>query len=351
MSFFSTLFRTSRNESVVLIHIAADSVAGAYVRYTGNDLPTILYSHREPIGHSDSGSAEPAMLRTLEVVATTLERDGTPALVRAAGSHAVTQVFVSIDAPWQETLVRSEQVTQEKDFVFTKRLVADTLQKATTVSSGRSPVEVAIVGTVLNGYETKDPYGKRVRHASIIILTSYTSQQVSDTVHSILQSLFHTKAIILSSGSSSRYQGIHAAFPHEGDGLVVDTIGSVPSSMLIRGNLLVATSEMRKDTAGAATIDPSGEEFRRAFGEIAKNFPLPRIVFLIARDEEMELMKKKLEAMKAGTLWLSENPLRIIPILTKTLAGLVRQGATMSTDLSLLLIALQYQHRSQGVSK
>ena len=97
MSFLDIFHKKEKHvESVVLIDIAADSVAGAYARYTEGENPTLLYTNRLPIEIRDVEPHEQAMLRALKTLGDGLIRDGAPILMRATGSGSVDSILISI---------------------------------------------------------------------------------------------------------------------------------------------------------------------------------------------------------------------------------------------------------------
>lgn len=343
MSFLSELFRGNQHaESVALIDIGTGSVAGAYVRYTEGEAPAMLYTRRMPIEIREDEPHERAMLRALGILGETLIREGAPALLRATGSGAAGTVFVSIDAPWQKTSVRTEYFEQKTPFTFTRRLVADALGKTRVVPPGQLLADESIIGTILNGYETHDPYGKTARRASVVILSSLIDGKVAKSILAILRGLFHTKSIVSIAGSSLRYQAMRAAFPHERDALIVDATGPMTSLALVRRDLLVDVVEvacLAADTA-AWLQKVSGE-----FAELAERFPLPRTIFLLAREPDIASLRKTLDEANLGTLWLSDNPPKIVSVQGSHLSGTVKQVTTAPPDLSLLLMALYWRHR------
>lgn len=342
MSFLRNLFHTTQKESVALINISASSITGAYARYVGKELPSVVYRCHLPIEAQAGEEHSQAMLRSLDQVGTLLDLEGIPALVRATGSHFVDEVLVALDFPWQETKVHIEDIANDNDFMFTKRLVAETLHKVAPPTSEKVFVDTTVMGTVLNGYEVQEPYGKKAKHVRFYILTSLVDQKVSETILSTMQNLYHTKRVRLISGASLRYQAMRYALPHERDALIVDATGSLPEVALVRKGLLVAVSETPE--VYATKSGPQAEDFMHRFADIAKNYPLPRTIFLLARDADIMAMKQALESINFRALWLSENRPKIAPILTNHLSGLIRQMTTASPDLPILLMALYHKH-------
>lgn len=340
MSFFNALSRRASAESVVLIDIGTSSVAGAYARYAEQEPPALLYTRRVPIEIRGDEPHGRAMLRALTILGDILIREGAPILARAAGSGTVDTVLVSIDAPWEETSVRTEHFERQIPFVFTKSLVAKALGKHSAALPEKLLVDESIIGTILNGYETANPYGKKAHRAAAIILTSFIERKIAESVLAILQQLYHTRHILPIAGSSLRYQAMRAAFPHERDALILDATGSLTSIMLMRRGLFTAISLVPNSaTDDRAWIRKVADEC----AEIARNYPLPRTIFLLAREPEIALLREKLDAAHLGSLWLSDNPPKIVSILASHIIGPIRHTTTASPDLLLLLMALYHQ--------
>lgn len=344
MSFSSTFFRSKHSESVVLVDIGTAAVAGAYVRYPEDDVPVILYTKRLPIEVRKDEPHETAMLRALQMLGETLIREGAPVLVRAAGNGRADTILVSIDAPWQETKVRTEDFEQKVPFVFTKSIVAEALKKNHVPVSGKLLADESIIGTVLNGYETRNPYGKKVHRASIIILTSLIDERIANDIATTLRSLYHTNHILHIVGSSLRYQAMRIAFPHERNALILDATGPLTSIALVRKNLLVTVIEMPENTSVAATDATWMQRIKDELTEIAKHFPLPRIIFLLGQESEITSLRATLDAAKLGELWLSDNPPNIVSVLASHISGTIKQAATTPPDLPLLFMTLFWQH-------
>jgi len=340
MSFFGNLFRNRKDKVVGLVDIGADSVAGAYVRHVAGTAPELLYSRRLPIELQEGEPHQDAMLRALDVLGEALVKEGIPALVRARAGTSVASVLVGVDAPWQQIKVHVERMEKDTGFTFTKRLIDEALLKAHPVETGENEIiaDASVIATVLNGYSVQNPYGKNVRSAVIVVLVSLIDRLVSDTIHSKLRDVFQTGQICLMAGSSLRYQALRIAFPHEQDALIVDAAGSEVEVALVRKGLLVSVSEIEgKSSEGGDTVE---DNFVSGFSEIAKSYPLPRMIFLLAREAEIDALKKRLERTDFGSLWLSGNPPTILPVLASHISGRVKQGATVVSDIPLLLMAL-----------
>lgn len=344
MSFITDLFRNEKKvESVILIDIGTSSVAGAYAQYVEGEMPVLLYTRRLPIEMRESEPRERAMLRALQILGEALIREGAPLLARATGTGSADAILVSIDAPWQSTSVHIEQFEQKTPFVFTKSLVTEELEKTSIIEPGKILADESIIGTILNGYETDNPYGKKVHRASVIVLTSLIDKKTAGSITSILRGLYHSTRILPIAGSSLRYQAMRSAFPHERDALILDATGPLMSIALVRRDLFVALVEI---TDSATTNDTWIDGVTKELSELAKHYPLPRTIFLLARESDSASLQKTLDAANLGKLWLSDNPPKIVSVLASHIVGLVRQATEASPDLLLLLMTLYFQHRA-----
>ncbi len=344
MNFFSNIFNSIRTESIVLIDISAGSVAGAYAHYTEGKTPSLLYTRRLPIEMREKEPHEKAMLRALEILSDALIREGAPVLARATGNGRADTILVSVDAPWQETKVRTEYFERKTPFAFTKRMVTAALEKTSVSTEGKVLADESIIGTILNGYETREPYGKKVHRASVVVLTSLIDEKVSAGIVGILRKLFHTKNILSIAGSSLRYQAMRTVFPHERNALILDAIGQLISVALVRKDLLVAVIEM--SDAVSTDVDSWVQKVIGEFIELAKEHPLPRTIFLLAQEQNSSSLEQALNAAKLGKLWLSDNPPKIVPVRAGHLTSLIRQVTTSPPDLPLLLMTLFWQHHT-----
>ena len=344
MSFLQNIFHKEekRTESVVLVDISTDSVAGAYAQYKEGETPALLYTRRLPIeAHADE-SPERAMFRALNILGKDLIREGAPALARVTGSGTAGTIIVSVGEPWQETSVRTEHFDADEPFTFTKNLVEKRLAETGVAPSEKLLADESIIGTILNGYATHNPYGQEAHRASVVVLTSLVERHTANGILATLQSLYHTKRIFPIASDSLHYQAIRAAFPHERDALIITAFGSVVSLALVRRGLLITTIDIPNISFENASW---ALEVINQCAEIAKQYPLPRTIFLLAREADLPSLRASLETPSLNALWLSNNPPRIIPVVSSHIVGLVRYVATTPPDLLLLLMALYFQYR------
>lgn len=336
-------FESSRRraQSVILVDIGAGAVAGGYA-YVAGASPTLAYSARVSIEAHAGEAAAAAMARALAELGNLLIREGAPELARLAGDARAESVLVAVNAPWQKTSIRTERFENMRPFIFTERMAVEAVERAGAPPSGMMPVDESVIATLLNGYETRRPYGKRAHRASIIILSSFIDTEIAERAGKALHALFHGRAVRSIAGSSLRYQTLSRIFAHERDAIILDARGPEIAVSLVRDGLLVAVSELQSGAPGAPGWM---HEVVSAFADLAKRYPLPHTIFLIADPADFDALKHLFADVKLGALWLSDNPPKVVPVLPAHLPGVtLAPGAT--NELVLMLMTLFWrQHR------
>lgn len=342
MGVFGNLFSFTKKlpRSVALLDVCAESVGGAYVLFIEGQVPQIVYATRIAIEAHDGEALETAMERTLAQLGEQLIREGAPVLLRVGGSGRADVVLASVSSPWQSVTVRTEHIEDNKKaFTFTRALVEKTLANAAKPPAGSVLADEMAMGTILNGYETHEPYGKRVNRASIIVLSAFVTERAGRAIAGVLRTLFHTKDIILSAGAALHAQALRDAFPHERDALMLDATGTDLVISLVRHGFLVATLEVHTPTEEAWT-----DELFAALHVLAKRYPLPHAIFLISSETVREKLMAALAAAPLGALWLSDEPPTVMAVQPAHLAGLLKYANEGAPDLHLMLLALYARH-------
>lgn len=343
MSFFDLGGSSGRRrESIIIVDVGTRILTAAYVHYAEKHTPTLVYEKRIPVEFREGEKPEQSVFRSLKMLADLVVREGAPVLKRATGSGSAHEILVSIDAPWQRTSVRTEYVEDKKPFLFTKRLVDAVIEKTRGKVEGKMLVDESVIGTVLNGYETSAPYGKEAHRAEIVILTSIIDEAVANAIVSTLRRSFHTRRVFPIAGASLRYQAIRTIFPHERDALILDVTGPLTSIALVRHSFLMS---LREVSDSIETVGEWTERVKAELMELSRRYPLPRSLFLVAREPEAPALQEALASAHLSELWLSENPPTIVTVLASHLTELIHVTTTGVPDLVVLLEAVFWQRR------
>lgn len=340
MGFLENLFhREGKKESILLIDVGTDSVAGAYVAYEEGKLPAVLYTRRIATEPRENEQPERAMLRALDTLEDLLIREGAPALARYTGSGTAHGIAVALDAPWQKSVIRTDRFEKVEPFLFTRELAAQATKDNGNRVPGKLIVEEHMIGALLNGYKTQDPYGKRANRVSIIVLASLLEERVAKHVTQSLREAFHTEQFRMFPGSGLRFESMHAAFPHQEEALIIDATAPNPSIGLIRKGLPTAIEEVSAASARHGWTGPLSS----VLTDFAKKFPLPRTVFFLSLTPEQSPVRAALTAPPLRKLWMSDGPPKLVSVTPSHLSSFVRPVGDVGLDLKLFLMALYHQ--------
>lgn len=354
--------RAPKKEIVILIDIAADSVAGAYAVIARGTLPVIHHSVRVPLSETPS-----ITIRGLEVglsnVIRSLVEQGAEAVRRAEGTARPERIVVSVSSPWQSATARMEHVARSdgREFVFTKKIMEEAVSRSSVGRKEHVLTEEVVAGVLLHGYETTEPFGVRAKYADLAIISSVIAKETAHKVERLLREAFHTRAIQILSATPVCYTVLRDVFPHEHDFLAATVSDDAVDVALIKQGLpqeivsipaqmkvLLQHTRAMADMAGAAALDARRasvegkwvEKVRSALSQVRSRHPLPRTIFLVAPDTRAPIAKQLFDAPALRALWLSDRPLTIVPLTSGHFSSYVSVRGTAVADLALAMLAL-----------
>jgi hypothetical protein len=388
------LFSNKHRRSSALIDIGSSSVGGALARLESGQVPQMYYTARVPveIREIEGKTEDPkdAVLRALIALDEKMVREGAPVLKRATGSGHVDHVVVSIAAPWQQTLIRTETIQEERPFVFSQSLMDTTVRKTVPLSPDRIASGESVIATMLNGYEIGNPFGKKAKRADMIVLSSSIDKELAHAVTKQLRKSYHTHDIGITAFAPVTYSVFRDIYQHEKDYVVLDVSGEGTDLAFVKHGILTSVANLpqgvnqllsgvraatrvsvlsvdpaRMNMAEMASLPDSGIHTRRldtqqvaaveawlmglvgALRSFMTRHALPRTLFLLADDSVRDFLRRHLDAPQMRALWLTEEPLSILPVLPEHLSHFVHVQDQARGDVSLELLAL-YENKQMG---
>lgn len=365
--------------TAAVIDIRSSSVGAAYVCLDSKSAPCIAYATRTPIDAHATEPIEEALPRALESTLHDLVTAGAPALRARAGTGSADTVLVTVASPWQGSKVESRVIAPGHPFTFTR----DMLDKSATTNpeeANKTRVSEMIIATMLNGYEVENPFGKRVNRAELVLLSSAIDSAFMEFAAKQIRKTLHHHAILWNAFLPEAFDALRTLYAHQRDFLVLDVGGEATDMMLVKHGLAVAMASMphgvNELTRAARTIGVSSptvpvgsvnmldtdrntsfasrvEEMESAWlasvhaslAEIAKQEPLPRTVLLIAEESVRDFLRRLLDAPSLRPLWLTEEPLGILPVQPSQFASFLGGNTAEATDPMLGLLALAVEAR------
>ncbi|HVW71663.1 MAG TPA: hypothetical protein VHB93_00740 [Candidatus Paceibacterota bacterium] len=363
------LFTKPADAAAVLIDVSSGSVAGAYVS-TVKGKPTLHYDARVPIRPHEGEELEAAMLRSLAELCELLITRGVPVLKRATGHISIGEAFVSVSAPWQTSAIRVDRVEKKDAFTVTTSVMNEVIARSSKVPEGRIATGETVISTVLNGYETSTPFGRKVRRADFVVLSNSLPENVADGITAAIRKAFHARHIRFTAFAPCAFAVFRDVYPHERQFIVFDVAGAATEIALVHQGLLasvvavplgvgnlarphtprpseaIATEKgvhLVKDAATSGT-DMSRSEWMAdivtALKQLSAEYALPRTLFLVADDDAREYLRRALDDAQLRQLWLSDEPLTIAPITTSQFSPYVGIGPEAEGDVALMMLAL-----------
>jgi hypothetical protein len=330
-----SFFGKKRIKNVAVVDLSSMSASVAYTTIKGTAAPLVVHT-----AHTDAevhGAGASGALRALDTVARSMVKEGAAKLRKASGTGALDEVLLLIEHPWQTTKLDVKSYAKEKPFIFTHAMLSEAL----SVKEGSA----VLVGASLNGYETEDPVGKHVLRAELSVLVSTTDPEVERLAKRAVRSFAGSAPITLASFPDAATYVLRGFFPHERDFLAVRVgYASTEIAHVKQGRL--AGIEVAHEGAGAlieagkssgvstgavtglidkeksAKLDAALSDaeskwisaMHEAFLKAASEGALPRVIFLFADERVLPLFKRLLDAPELHTLWLSDEPLSVMPL-------------------------------------
>lgn len=237
-------------------------------------------------------------------------------MARATGSGSADAIMASVDAPWASVEMHSKQFYPNEPIVFSEELIADAFSDM-PLEPEEMLADEDIIGAVLNGYVTREPYGKEASRATVVALASKVRREVAEDIAICLRNLFHIENISLVSSGSLRHQALRRIFTHEQNAALLDLMSAEPSLMLIHDGVPVSLSAVTDD-----------EILEHELKTLRNGYALPGTLFVLERDSENRL------PAPLGLI------IKTVSVRPSHLASYVQHVPTTPPDLSLLLMAL-----------
>ncbi len=375
-------FSKKDSRTVVAIDIRSSSISAAYVVLKQGATPHIVHAISYPVDPHATEPVGEALPRTLETVLGALIQSGAQKLVALGYSADSDHVLVGVSSPWQSSRIQTVRKDAAKSFTFTKGMLDEMTKGREPERPGRTVVSHLVLSTFLNGYETQNPFGREVYSVEAITLTTDIEEAMYEKIHEVTRKAFHHKHIDLYAYMPELYAVLKDVAPAQRDYLVCDVGADVSDIVLVKHGLLISSavhpSGMRSildavhksglsshtiptpehevlDAGRNASFEDSTqlaktawiEGMKMTLGEVAKEEPLPRLVRVASDAAVSDFVKRLLDAPELRSLWLSDEPLTLMPLITAQFTPYVstEQGITPSVPLYVLALSCQKRYR------
>jgi len=188
---------SSKTKAVAVFDISSSSVGGAHalVENSGdNTAVTFLVQERRDSGLEEELNIERFVEDTAKALEVVIDH------VRTADLHHPEYIQVVLSSPWYNSYTRTIMYNKTTLFSCTKRLVDSLIEKeiafllkqptasGTAFGEGFRVVEQQLLQVRLNGYESADPYGKKVQSLELILVVTLAPEIVVERIYQYLAS-------------------------------------------------------------------------------------------------------------------------------------------------------------------
>ncbi len=312
MSFFSP-----KAELSLVFDIGSSSVGAGLVRIRRGETARMIHCVREFIPHQEKIDPDRLFLGMIEALKRAHQKIVTESASRLAGTGfrhvSVRRIFCSFASPWSVTRTKTLSVKRERPFTFTHQFLDSLMLEAEEdfKKGALSVIERRIIGTRLNGYDIKNPFGKRVREAEVSYFTGVVPKSVLYKTLEIFHSLSHSKYVKTCTFPLIAYSGLADVFPGQNDFICARIGGEISDVFIVEDGIIMESASFPggqnpivKNFAGKAGISPEEAasflklhaEGRAESGIAAKYEP---IIFSLMR-EWVDDFRSVLEKLEGG---------------------------------------------------
>jgi hypothetical protein len=393
MSLFT--WSASARDLLLLFDVGSGSVGGAIALHAKAEPPTILYSTRSEILFKHDMTAKRLLSlcqRALAEVVLALVHEGFARAGFPGHRPQVAEALVSLSAPWTMSKtsilhVSNKKPTRITDAIFRALLAEDRKATEASMPSGGVQIEHKLVNSVINGYETEDPYGKIATTAEFTVLSGYSLPKVVESISDSISHLIHPKTLSFHSFSFLSFAVLRELFPEHENFVFVDVSGEQTEVSVVKKGISLETVSypygknhliralekkgglppsgaesfvklynegMMKGALsekGAQVLDLFKKEWLRRFLRVTAMFSeqvfLPQVLFLTADSHIAPLIKQSIGESNFAEFTLASSPFQTVFVDESVLAPYVRANGDVPHDPFLSLIAL-YAGRLRG---
>ncbi len=232
---------------VIVFDIGSGSIGGSFVSVDEGKIPEIIFATRREIPFQEKLNFPrflELMIKTLEEMFVTMQKSG--------GGVKITQAFCVLASPWYASQTRLVRYNQPESFVVTEKGLNKLLQKEIDLFRDsklfvRSKVgadmpeimESKNIQMKLNGYEVRNPFGKRVSELEIALYISMIPANIYKSINESIVKFWHVPNAHFASFSFVAFDLIRDVFSGEASFLFVDISGEVTDISLAKDNVLL----------------------------------------------------------------------------------------------------------------
>ena len=237
-------FIGSSKEHVLIVNIGSGSVYGAIVEFQKSSPPMIICTRQSQLPVKSvitANNLTSFMLDALHSVVTVLGREH---------KKRIRRVHIVLASPWFSSFSRVLSVKEPSPFVVSEKVIEKlTAEHASAVSKkaasvASSVIERALSNIKLNGYETREPYGKSARTLDVSVYASAVSEEIKEKIESKIYTAIHPSSISFHTFPFVAWNVIRSLFSPKDDFVFVHFGGELSDVFIVRRDSIQALASL-----------------------------------------------------------------------------------------------------------
>ncbi|OIO29445.1 hypothetical protein COX93_02375 [Candidatus Nomurabacteria bacterium CG_4_10_14_0_2_um_filter_30_12] len=236
--------KKDEKELALVFDIRSSSVGGAFFEIQKQGIPKIILSIREPIIFENEVNIDRFLsltIKSLEIVASKL---------CMMGIGKPIKIFCVLSSPWYASQTRVIKLEKNTPFLFTSKLVDDLIKKEINIfeeehlknfsnSNNKTRlIEFKNMKTLLNGYQTSNPFNKKTKKLEMVVFLSIGGDQILKKIEETIFRHFHSNDIRFSSFVMASFIVSRDMFLDQDSFLLVDIGGEITDISMIKKDIL-----------------------------------------------------------------------------------------------------------------
>ncbi len=400
MSLFS-LFEDPKKDVTLLIDIGNGSIALAFVLFTPDSNPYVLYSSRLPFVMAEKIDEAQLLSSTATLLSELLKRamlEGFTDEYWKNNSKHFRHALISFSSPWFVSKTKHLHLEQKDTFIITERFVEDVIENeakifknemvtsdyGATFSSPIEVVEKTIVHSKINGYTLRDVIGKRTKMFDTYVCLSVIAKSISDKITDIVFTQTHIPKdrMLIHTFPLVSFGAIQEVYVADTDFLIMDVTGEATDITLVQNNIILQTVSFPsgrnfviRQIAQTLAISPEIAEsnfhlwssqkatdeitqemqvilaevekewaiyFENALAELFSDNTIPNKIYITADDDVALLYTEFLKVPKLDGTSQFRNAVSVVHLNNDILSQMLRKNPRVQPDEFIAILAVFY---------
>ena len=296
--------KKEKKELVLLFDIGSSSVGAALFYKPASGVPDIIYTVRRPITLENKiniGRFLHLTIEALKIVAND---------ICMKGFGAPTEIYCVLSSPWHASQTRVLKLIKDTPIIFTQKLADELIAKELKLfeeehkhfyedGNGKATtIELKNMKTILNGYESANPYGQKAKEIEMSVFVSMVEEHIVDMIVENINRHFRSAKIKFISFVMASSTVARDMFVNQDSFLLVNIGGEVTDISMIK-----------KDIIKESISFPMGRNFmvRGLAEELGAELTEAETYLSLYKDDHLDTaQEKKIEpaVTKIKTEWL-----------------------------------------------